>query len=334
MKEKFGNTKLVVMRADEMRIHPTAQRMLVRAHLERMKARFNRNGVHVFSAVNYSIRGKQGPWIVDGQHRWRAMMDLGLGKTEVLVTIYTDILDDVGANKLFLLLNTKASVAPYDTFMRELGSKEAAAVGVVQVARQYDMEISRVRGENKITCVNRVKSIWTLDEGVTLDMTLSMAHRAWGAQMVALDSNILGGLGQVLAAHAGDINIEGLTQKLAKFPGGPAGLIGSARGILGMRRTTLTKCVAELIAETYNRGRRKQRIDETVFRSKTKARVDANHRKDLADKATCIADLKDQYAKHRDLTRRSFIKHSKTGRRYEKLWENFTAFAKEAGVQI
>jgi len=50
------------------------------------------------------------------------------------------------------------------------------------------------------------------------------------------------------------------------------------------------------------------------------------------DKAACIADYKAQLAKYcKQLTRNHFVKVSKTGRRYEKLWgNNWSAFVKEA----
>jgi PRTRC genetic system protein E len=51
----------------------------------------------------------------------------------------------------------------------------------------------------------------------------------------------------------------------------------------------------------------------------------------LPNKADCLADLRALQAKHgAKLTRRLFIKEAATGRRYEKLWQNFEAFAAES----
>lgn len=53
-------------------------------------------------------------------------------------------------------------------------------------------------------------------------------------------------------------------------------------------------------------------------------------RSSLPGKPECLADLKELFPKlGADLTRRSFIKKAKTGRRYEKLWTNWEAFIDE-----
>ena len=53
-----------------------------------------------------------------------------------------------------------------------------------------------------------------------------------------------------------------LANKLAKDPGGAAGLLGRARTLREAYRSSLSNCVAEIVVNIYNQRRRSQALPE------------------------------------------------------------------------
>ena len=86
-------------------VHPFAQREIVPLKAEEAGGRA-RPGCHRRAPrVEYEINGQAATWIIDGQHRWRALMDHGMGEWLVEVKIHLEATDDARASALFLKLN-------------------------------------------------------------------------------------------------------------------------------------------------------------------------------------------------------------------------------------
>ena len=261
MKPKSSRSKLVKVRSDSLKIHPVAQREIVPSNLKRLIAGLDLDAIGVLHAVEYPIHGDSGPWVIDGQHRIRAILEHGFGEWQVEVKIHLDIQDDKAACDKFLKLNKRAAVSPYDTFLNELKGHYPDACGADAVVRKNGLQISRGAGDGKLVCVSSLKKLYRADQGKSLDLALRAIMSSWGSRSAALEGKIVDGVGLVFGRHDGSIDEPSMVKKLAKYPGGPSGLVGDARGILTHRKTTLSRCVAELVIESYNSGRRTNKLD-------------------------------------------------------------------------
>lgn len=254
-------SKLVKVRADSLAIHPYAQRELVPSKLRKLLADLDLDAIGVLHAVEYPINKDTKTWVIDGQHRLRALLEHGFGEWIVEVKIHVEVTDDARASALFLKLNDRSPVSPYDKFMNELKSGAQGACGADAVARKHGLKINRSVGDGKLVCVAALKKLYQIDQGKALGATLGTLIEAWGTKSAALEGRLIEGLGIVYARYDGSVDRPAMVKKLAKYPGSASGLIGDARGMTEYRKTTLSRCVAERVIETYNSGRRGGKLD-------------------------------------------------------------------------
>jgi hypothetical protein len=259
-KPKQPKTKLLRIRADELAIHPTAQRAIVKAHLKYLTEKLDLDALGTLHAVKYPIKGVEKLWIVDGQHRWQALIDNGFGEWIVDVMVHLDIVDDVGANKVFLKLNTRKGQTAFERFAAGVRAKFADEVSVANVCRNRGLKIKPGTADGCVACVGTLLDIQRHDSGRTLHSTLDVIKDAWGYVSASLEGVIVSGLARVLIQHAKSIEIAVLVQKLAKYPGGAGALHGDAKGRLTYTRISVSRCVSVIIIETYNSGRRSGKL--------------------------------------------------------------------------
>lgn len=261
MSKVLSNAKVVQVRADSLRIHPEAQRKLLPSKLNKLVKSLNLDAIGVLHGVEYKIGSESAIWIIDGQHRLAAVLEHGFGEWLVEVKVHLDVKDDQKACALFLQLNDRAPVSPFDKFLAAVTAGYPAAVGVRDVAKKFDLKIDRTPSNNAVACVSSLQKIYSLDGGRTLYNTLRVAVGAWGLRPDTYDGKLLLGIGMALAGKNGSIDLTSLQMKLAKYPGGAPGFLGDARGLRKYRNTaSMIDCVAERIIEVYNSKKRLAKV--------------------------------------------------------------------------
>ena len=261
-KEKHvSNSKIVKVRADMLKVHPVAQRNIVQAKLRKLVQSLDLDAIGILHGVEYEINGTKAIWIIDGQHRYRALLDTDLGEWIVEVKVHLDAKDDIRASELFLRLNDRSPVSPYDKFINEVTAKNQAALGTIRILGKHELKPEKFQADGNVTCVSALKKVYNSDGGKSLDNTLGTLIAAWGKRSCAVEGKMVEGLGMVFTKYDGTVDREALTGKLGKYPGGPHGLIGDAKGMLQYRRSSLAKCIAERIIDTYNSSRRVGRLE-------------------------------------------------------------------------
>lgn len=257
-----SNSRIERMRADSLKVHPLAQRELIPARLKKLAANLDLDAIGILHAVEYEIAGHgKGVWIVDGQHRLMAIMEHGFGEWMLEVKIHLDATDDARASQLFLKLNDRASVSPYDKFKNAIRAGETAAQTIQDLAERRGMAVSKQCGEGKLTCVSSLYSVYALDGGRTLGRTLDVITGAWGKRSAALNGKVIDGIARVVVRYNGSMDRDAFINKLAKYPGGPAALVGDAKGRLQFQQSSLASCIALIAIEVYNSGRRYGKLE-------------------------------------------------------------------------
>ena len=145
--------------------------------------------------------------------------------------------------------------------MNEVKAEVPAAVGVVQLLRAHRLTASHTAGDGHVLCVTALMKVYNFDGGQALALTLQTVCSAWGRTESALEGKIIEGVGLVHRTYNGSIDLAALSKKLAKYPGGAAGLLGDAKGLRQFRQASLPRCVAETVIATYNVGRKTGRLD-------------------------------------------------------------------------
>lgn len=252
-------SKMLRVRADTLQPHPMAQRELVPSRLRKLNASLDLDAIGVLHVVQYAIKGKTAMWIVDGQHRWRSLMDNGFGEWEVELKLHSDVTDDAGASALFLKLNDRSPVSPYDKFLNRLMAKEDDAISINDIVLKHKMKISRSAADGHIVGIGALEKTYRLDEGEALDKTLGLITEAWGLR--SIDAKVIEGLGLVCARYNGTLEYPAFVRKLSKYPGTATGLVGDARKLMDFRKVALSRAIGELAIGLYNKGRSSGKLD-------------------------------------------------------------------------
>lgn len=258
---KSPKSKLVKVAAQELRIHPIAQRQLIPSHLKKIKQTLDLDMIGVLHAVEYEIDGVKAKWIVDGQHRWQALIDHGFGEWEVEVKLHLDANDHKRASELFLSLNYKKSVSTFEKFKNELTALQPEALGIKKIAEDFTLKFAPSGDDGKICCVSAAKTVYRVDGGVTFRKALRTLVAAYGRTSAAVEGRLIEGMGLVYKTYNGEIDEAAMVKKLAKHPGGASGLIGDGKGVSEFRKTSVSRCIAEVIVSVYNSGRRSGKLD-------------------------------------------------------------------------
>lgn len=252
--------KTIWIRLDTLKPHPTVQRHLsptkvgkiIRALEDDLTAAWGAIGpLHiVFLDDQY--------WIVDGQHRWAALVRCGFGDQKVNCMVHEEVKDAAGAAKLFLGLNDRLLVGAFDRWKQELGWGDPVAVGARDIAESFGLRVALQTSDGIISCVNTLKKVYVRDDGKTLKDVLNILATAYGLTAASVEGKLIDGLAIVSARFSDQLDRAVLTKKLAKYPGGASSLLGDAKGFMRVRRGPMSKAVAEVIVDTYNVGRHEE----------------------------------------------------------------------------
>lgn len=251
-------TEMRLVKVRDLVPHPEAQRKLVPAGLKKIEDTLQLTSIGVMHAVEYFIDGVKRLWVVDGQHRWTILMKYGYEDVEIDVMVHTTVVTHADAHALFLRLNTRSAVSPYDTFRNQLGEGQPTAVAVNRITRDHGLTIRRHKGDGNVQCVKTLADLYEKSGETVLADTLKTVTTAWGRTAAAVEGKAIEGVGLVFSRYNGEVDKPALVKKLQKYPGGAAGVLGSAKGLQAVRKASLAKCVAEIVLETYNVRRRNQ----------------------------------------------------------------------------
>lgn len=261
MLSKVSTVRNVKLPAESLLIHPTAQRAVSDNHVKRLAAKLDLDAIGTIHAVQYPIGGKSGPWVVDGQHRILALIAAGQGKYLVDITIHLEVKDDIRASELFLHLNRRLSVGPIDTFENELRAKQEEATGINDIVRTNGLKVGRVLSGQTIVCITSLRKSYRIDGGSSLMHALITINAAWGKSGPAHEGKLIEGIVVAIHANPEKIDFKLLAERLAKYPGGPASLVGDAKGRQSYARVGLGRSVAAIVVDLYNARRKGEKIE-------------------------------------------------------------------------
>lgn len=242
-------------------IHPYAQRELSKARVKKLREKLDLDAIGTVHAVEYAPKDyKHGIYVVDGQHRVKALVDEGMGEWEVWVSIHVDVKNDARASELFLHLQDRLSVSSADKFINEVQAKDDTAIGITDIISQVGIKFSKASGDGYVACPMSLKRSYKLDEGKALHRAMGWSTHAYGKRAEGLEGKIIEGLSLVAAVNNGNIDDASMVGRLAKYPGGAPALLGDAKGRVRYHRGSLSRAVAATVIDTYNSGRKTGRL--------------------------------------------------------------------------
>jgi hypothetical protein len=255
------------LRLDQLEVPSAYQRRLKERLVRHIVRNFDPCQVGLLTAVR---AGDGRLWLIDGQHRVLALIELGFESAlcEVLEGLSLERQAEVfsGRNR------QRVAVDHLDGFRADYVAGQAQAVAIVTSLRRHGYQVGferRRASADHVVCIEALREIHAW--GV-LDETLSIVQGAWPADPQATQAPVLQGVAAFLRLYA-DVGAREAARRFVRL--GSTELLGRARlrqtAIRGDRRSWVH--VAAVLVEVHNHGRRaEQRLqwhDVPLHASKT-----------------------------------------------------------------
>ena len=248
----------------ELNVDPEAQRKL---SMTWVKARIPVFDVDALGYIVVNKRSGGKTYVVDGQHRVELMRSVGWGDQKIHAEIFEG-LSQAQEAELFNERNDRKAVRRFDKFRIAVTAGDPTASAINKIVREHGMVISDSLKDGHIVAVDALERVYmgagiaSPKEGArALADALKIALRAWGNQPSSVNGRVIQALGMVELRYNGKIDQKALADKLAPFPGGAPSLIGKGRSMQELRSRPLHHCIASIIVDIYNKGRRAGKLD-------------------------------------------------------------------------
>lgn len=242
--------------AKKLEIDSRVQRELIPARVKRISNDLRAESIGVVT-VSKRVNGdrKNAKYIVlDGQHRIAALLASDMGDTEVACHVHMGLTLAEEAS-LFRDLNNTRRTTAFDDFTKGVIARDSACLEINGILARHGLRVTDQSQDGGVRAVAALRKVHAYGDDVLSD-TLAVLTAAWGTTIDAVDGALIQGVGLVFKRYGDAIDTESLVRKLAKMPAGPMGLIGDARGLTRLRPGSVSRCVAIIVIDLYNRGRR------------------------------------------------------------------------------
>ena len=253
-------TKMITIEARNCTVHPYAQRSIHPSKVAAIKKSMDLDAIGVMHGVDCVIDSRPGIYIVDGQHRLTALLEMELGDWPVSVMIHEGVSSIAEASALFLRLNDRASVSAYDKYLNELRAGVPSVVEMTRIIESVGMKMSREARVGTINSPLSIRRAYELDGGRSLKMALVAISQAWNFKDSSNEGLYIEGLSRFFRKYSAQIvDIMGFIKQLSKYKA--AHYMSNARTTAKIDRTSLSSALIEEFRKAHNVKRKKHIIE-------------------------------------------------------------------------
>jgi hypothetical protein len=201
----------ITVKVSDLKTDPQAQRVLVE---RRAQAIANNLIVEAIGVIVVSQRADGTKWIIDGQHRVRALQLAGHKTVVAEIHIGLTLKDEA---VLFMLSNNESQrVSAIDLFNVGLTAGADLQVDVQNVLDKHDLKVGIAPSTNVVAAVRCLEDVTRRHGADVLHRALSVAEEAWGRDARSWEGTLLGGLGEFLGKHGEDVDDKTLVAKIQR----------------------------------------------------------------------------------------------------------------------
>lgn len=208
-----------------------------------------------FGVPAVSCRADSSYAVIDGQHRFATMREMGRGMVSVMCQVYTGLTLAEEA-QLFRELNDSKQLTAADIFRIAVTEGDPVAVAANQALETFGWTKDPKR-KNSLRALSTLGVLWERDPATTKSV-LRILAQAWGPTPVVGSATALKGLWVVLYRYRDlkpAIDQDRMVLCLAK-QGQAAQFLARARGTAAGRGIAVNDGFADIAVNAYNRTKR------------------------------------------------------------------------------
>jgi len=231
-----------------MKVSPLAQRELNQARVDRLAAEFD---LEQLGTPTVNLRG-EAYYIIDGQHRISALIQIGYGDQQIQCWAYKGLTDVEEAEK-FLKLNDILTVHAFAKFKVSVHAGRAEEVEIDRIVRSAGLRVAQGAGNGSVSAVSTLRRVFERGGPGCLARTLCIIRDAYGDP--GLEAIVIDGIGLLCHRYNGDLTDQRAVTALSRTNGGLKGLLGRAEILRQQTRSPKAHCVAAAAVDLINSGR-------------------------------------------------------------------------------
>ena len=210
--------------------------------------------VALLGALEVSARESGGYAILDGQHRWAAVLQAGGDDTHLVCHVHTGLSAHDEARLALDIDTRRAAWSWWDRWKAHRSEGDSQTLAIDEILQRYQLRIDPAPREGHVRATKAVETI-VADLGgyELLDRVLAILTAAFGRGIDGLDGAILQGTALVLGRYGPELDVDRLVTRLQALP--PRQLRTRALALRENQRGTIPRLCAAVIVEHYNGGR-------------------------------------------------------------------------------
>lgn len=234
------------IRLGDLKPHPRAQREFRKHRAEELAATFQLEGMGFIVVSQHGTHY----YIIDGQHRVRALLLIGFSEDDVLqCEVYEGLTDEQDA-ELFLERNSYLNVAALDKFKTAVLAGREDEVAVDACVRAQGLAIGY--GDNRIRAVSALMEAYRRTGTEGLGKTLRIIRDAYGTR--GFEGPIIIGTALCIQRYNGKLDEPTMIRALSTALGGLNGLLTQAAKTRESLGQSKPQCIAATEIGYYNRA--------------------------------------------------------------------------------
>jgi hypothetical protein len=255
------------VRIADLRLDPEAQRdpQSAKRWAQRKAKEFDPDQLGYIVA---SHRADGNLYVIDGWHRIELLRAVGWGDQQMQAEVFDGTTQAEDAAR-FLGRNDRTNVRLFDKFRVRVTAADQVASDIDRIARAHGLTISDKTREGYITAVAALERVYrgagigSLKDGPkALSRTLTILQKAWGNDPSSFQGALIEAMGLVCLRYGSTVDDAALATKLASESGGAPGVIGKGRSVRDLRSRPVAHCIASVIVDLYNKGRRSGKLED------------------------------------------------------------------------
>ena len=255
--QKFERVRHEYLKLSELDIHPEVQRTLKQSKVDQYATSFDPDlfGEASVIVTPRSLKGQYKPFLVfDGQHRILAAIKYLGDQQRVPCAVYDDTNTEHLA-KMFLGVNDRQSLQPYDKWKIRILANEPTAIHIDKILHKRQLMVANQTSAGKVRAVSALNNVYSRYGAETLEQALDVLLSAWGRDPEAFDGSILRATSFLCHHFNGQLDHAELAKKISKATP-PHRLIGDGRDIARISGVSVERALAEKILQIYNKHKK------------------------------------------------------------------------------
>lgn len=208
-----GNLEWIV--AETLKVDPEYQRDLNPAWVRKIASEFDPD---VMGVIVASRRGSGDVFIVDGQHRVAAILEMGWGDQKIPCNVYEGLSIESEAKVFWKPQTASQRISPRSRFKARLIAGEPKALAMQRIASDHGYRIATAEGATgpkDIIAVAAVEYIFERGEQRLVEV-MDLIQSAYGDSDERITLQLIGGLGKFCAKYREHYDRDRLVKVLKK----------------------------------------------------------------------------------------------------------------------